>query len=114
MAENQTTSVMGSRKIADKMNEIFENQGRLNSSGKQFKISKSTICKYLNKELRKPRKLRKVFALNEKNKMRRIEYCQKLINDKIIGKNIFFTDETTIMCISYVKNEQIRLLREKN
>ena len=53
MAENQTTSVMGSRKIADKMNEIFENQGRLNSSGKQFKISKSTICKYLNKKLKK-------------------------------------------------------------
>ena len=112
MAENQTTSVMGSRKIADKMNEIFENQGRLNSSGKQFKISKSTICKYLNKELGKPRKLRKVFALNEKNKMRRIEYCQKLINDKIIGKNIFFTDETTIRCTSHVKNEQIRLSKE--
>ena len=44
--------------------------------------------------------------------MRRIEYCQKLINDKIIGKNIFFTDETTIRCTSHVKNEQIRLSKE--
>ena len=71
MAKDKTTSEMSSRKIANEINNKFEAEGRIDSKGKQFKISKSTICKYLNKQLGKPRKLRKVFALNEKNKKKK-------------------------------------------
>ena len=59
-------------------------------------ISKSTVCTYLNNILRKPRKIKKVFALSDKNKGNRGKYCQKLINNGILGKNIFFTYETQI------------------
>ena len=72
MAKDKTTSEMSSRKIANEINNKFEAEGRIDSKGKQFKISKSTICKYLNKQLGKPRKLRKVFALNEKKKKKEL------------------------------------------
>ena len=50
MAENETTAEMSSRKIADKMNKLFESEGTMNVKGKKFKIGKSTICKYLNND----------------------------------------------------------------
>ena len=59
---------MGSRKIADIMNNLFQSEGRMNAKGKKFKIGKSTICKYLNDDLGRPRKIRKVFSFSEKNK----------------------------------------------
>ncbi len=55
MAKDKTTSEMSSRKIANEINNKFEAEGRIDSKGKQFKISKSTICKYLNEQLGKPR-----------------------------------------------------------
>ena len=112
MAKDKTTSEMSSRKIANEINNKFEAEGRMNANGKQFKIGKSTICKYLNKQLGKPRKLRKVFALNEKNKKKRVDYCENLIKNKIKVKNIFFTDETSIKCSSFPRGEQIRLSEE--
>ena len=114
MAENKTTTEMSSRKIADKMNKLFESKGRMNAKGKKFKIGKSTICKYLNNDYGRPRRIRKVFALSEKNKKKRVNYCENLIKNKIIGKNIFFTDETAIKCSSFSRGEQIRLSKENS
>ena len=71
MAENKTTTEMSSRKIADKMNKLFESEGRMNAKEKKFKIGKSTICKYLINDFGRPRKIRKVFALSEKNKKKK-------------------------------------------
>ena len=49
--------------------------------------------------------------MNEKNKDERVKYCQKLINNNILGRNIFFTDETQIKCTNFV-NERIRLSKK--
>ena len=96
LAENKPTSIASSRKLAKEMKR------------RGITISKSSICTYLNERLGKPRKIKPVFALNDKNKIKRVEYCQKLIDNHIIGKNIFFTDETQIKC-EYAKNKKIRL-----
>ena len=72
MAENKTTAEMSSRKIADKMNKLFESEGRMNAKGKKFKIGISTICKYLNNDFGRPRRIRKVFTLSEKNKKKEL------------------------------------------
>ena len=96
LAENKPTSIASSRKLVKDMKKIGIN------------ISKSSICNYLNERLGKPRKIKPVFALNDRNKAKRVEYCQKLIDNNIIGKNIFFTDETQIKC-EYAKNKHIRL-----
>ncbi len=74
-AKNKTTSISSSRKIALEINKKLENEG------KNITISKSTICSYLNNSLGKPRKIRKTFALNEKNKQRRVEHCENLIKN---------------------------------
>ena len=68
MAENKTTAEMSSRKIADKMNKLFESKGRMNAKGKKFKIGKSTIFKYLINDFGRPRKIRKVFPYLKKQK----------------------------------------------
>ena len=58
MAENKPTSEMGSRKIAEIMNEELKKKGKT--------IGKSAICNYLKKNGIKALKMKKVFALNEK------------------------------------------------
>ena len=103
MAENKTTAEASSRKLARDFNKKLEERG--------ISISKSTVCTYLNDGMRRPRSIRPVFALNDKKKEKRVKYCQKLIDNGILGKNIFFTDETQIKC-SLAKNKQIRLSKE--
>ena len=103
MAENKTTAEASSRKLAREINKKLEERG--------ISIGKSTICTYLNDGLGKPRSIRPVFALNDKQREKRVTYCQKLIDKGILGKNIFFTDETQIKC-SFAKNKQIRLSKE--
>ena len=55
LAENRTTSDMGSRKITMLMNEKFKKEGR------KLTISHMTTCRILNKNMGKPRKMKKVF-----------------------------------------------------
>ena len=102
LAENQTTSNMGSRKIAILMNKKFKDEGR------DLTISHMTSCRILNKNLGKPRKIKKVFSINNKKKQERIKYCNKILELKLKGKDIFFTDES-IMDLSPFVNEKIRL-----
>ena len=54
MAENQTTSNMGCRKIAAIMNEKF------NKMGSKLRVSKATVARILKKYYGKPRK-KKIF-----------------------------------------------------
>ena len=65
LAENKTTSMMGSRKIASIMNEKFKDQG------KETRIINVTICKYLNEGLGKPIKIKRVFVADNKKKRRK-------------------------------------------
>ena len=62
MAENQTTSNMGSLKIAAIMNEKFKREGR------NMRVSRTTICKILRNYLGKPRKMKRLFYVNKKKK----------------------------------------------
>ena len=103
MAENKTTAEASSRKLTRDINKMLKKRG--------ISTSKSTTCNYLNNGLGKPRRIRPVFALNDKQREKRVIYCQKLIDKGILGRNIFFTDETQIKC-SYAKNKQIRLSKE--
>ena len=92
MAENKPTSIASSRKLAKYMKR------------RGINIDKSSICTYLKEKMGRPRKIKHVFSLNDKNEIKRVEYCKKLIDNNIIGKNIFFTDETQIKC-EYAKNK---------
>ena len=54
------------------------------------------FSRILNKELGKRRKIKRVFYLSKKNKIKRVEFCKKMIEKGISGKNILFTDEAII------------------
>ena len=70
-------------------------------------IIKMTVCRIVNKELREPRKIKRVFYLSKK-KMKRVEFCKKIIEKNISGKNILFTDEAIIDMGCYT-HDSIRL-----
>ena len=105
MAENQTTSNMGCRKIAAIMNKKFEEKG------KKIRISRTTVAKYLKNYYGTPRKMKKVFTTNDKKKEERIKFCQKILDMKLEGKDLFFTDESQMDCSPFV-NEHIRISPE--
>ena len=105
LEENKPTSEKGSRRIAYIINK------KLKDDGKKITIHKATICRILNKELGKPRKIKRTFFLSKENKKRRVEFCQKMLSRKIKGNQILFTDETAIDMGSYT-NDSIRLSKE--
>lgn len=74
-------------------------------------ISKPTVCRILKKEYGAPRKIKKVFYLNQKQKEQPIEFCKMMLERGIKGDQIFFTDETKIEMGSYI-NDHIRLSKE--
>ena len=76
-----------------------------------MKVSKATICRILNKEYCKPRKIKKVFFLNKKQKEERVKFCKMILDKGIKGEQIFFTDETNIEMGPYV-NDHIRLSKD--
>ena len=96
---------MSSSKITNTIN------SDLISEGKKIQINKSTVCRILNAEIGKPRKIKKAFYLTEKQKGERVEFCQNILKQNISGKNILFTDETKIEMGSYI-NDSIRLSEE--
>ena len=76
------------------------------------KVSKATICRILNKEYGKPRKIKKVFFLNKKQKDERIKFFKTILEKGIKGDQIFFTDETKIEMGAYL-NDHIRLSKDR-
>ena len=105
LVENKPTSEMSSSRIANTINK------QLKDDGKTITIHKSTICRILNKELGKPRKIKRTFILSKENKKRRVEFCQKMLSKNIKGNQILFTDETVIDMGSYT-HDSIRLSKE--
>ena len=61
----------------------------------------------------KPRKIKKVFSINNIKKEKRIKFCNKIKELGLNGKDIFFTDEC-IMDLSPFVNEKIRLSKENS
>ena len=100
-----TTSSMSSRKIASLMNEEFK-RDNINIT-----ISKDSVNRYLKAEFGKPRKIRKVFHLTNKQKKERVEFCESMLEKDISGIQIMFTDETQIKTGSFIK-DSIRLSPE--
>ena len=47
--------------------------------GLNLSITKMTVWRILNKEFRKPRRVKNGFFLSKKNKMKRVEFCKKMI-----------------------------------
>ena len=106
LAENKTTSDIGSRKITLLMNKIFDKEGR--------NLTKSHMTtRFSNKNIGKPRKIKKVFSINNIKKEKRIKFCNKIKELGLNGKDIFFTDEC-IMDLSQFVNEKIRLSKENS
>ena len=73
MAENQTTSNMGCRKIASIMNDKFEKEG------KNLKVSKATVARILKKYYGKPRKMKRLFCTNNKKKKKESNFVKKFL-----------------------------------
>ena len=76
-----------------------------------MKVFKKTVCRILNKEYGKPRKIKKVFFLNKKQKDERVKFCKMILEKGIKGEQIFFTDETKIEMGAY-GNDHIRLSKD--
>ena len=70
MAENQTTSNMGCRKIASIMNENFK------TKGSNLRVSKATVCRILKKYFGKPRKMKSFFVLKIKKKKKESNFVK--------------------------------------
>lgn len=75
---------MSSNKISNIINK------KLKEDGTNLSITKMTVCRILNKELGKPMKIKRVFYLSKKNKMKRVEFCKKMIEKNISGKKIYY------------------------
>ena len=92
---------MSSNKISNIINK------KLKEKGKNLSIIKMNVGRIL-----KPRKIKRIFYLSKKNKMKRVEFCKKMIEKNISGKNILFTDEAIIDMGCYT-NDSIRLSDNK-
>ena len=109
MASNKTTREMPGGLIAIKINNMLKNDNVLDKNGKLLTITKSQVNRILKDKYGKPIKVRKVFYLNETAKKKRLEFCKKIVQMGIKGKNIFFTDETRMDTAPNTKGESIRL-----
>ena len=105
LAKDKTTSAMSSARITKYIN-LMLGRDKMNIT-----VSKATVCRILKKEYGKPRKIKKVFFLNQKQKDQRLTFCQKILDKGIKGEEIFFTDETKIELGSFI-NDHIRLSKE--
>ena len=109
LASNKTTREMPGGLIAIIINNQLKKDNILDKNGKILSITKSQVNRILRAKYGKPLKVRKVFYLNEEAKKKRLEFCQKIIQMNIEGKNIFFTDETRMDTAPNTKGESIRL-----
>ena len=84
LAKNKFTGIenASSRKIAKKINKKFGIQ-----------ISHATANTWLNDEVGKPKKATTTFLIKKKNKQRRMDFAKMILEKKITGDQIFFTDE---------------------
>ena len=83
-AGNKLTSIqfVSSKDMTEKINENFG-----------IGLSQTTVRRYLKKVLSRAYKIKRSFTLTEENMRERYEFCKTLIENKIKGKDIFFTDE---------------------
>ena len=68
-----------------------------------MKISFTTVSNYLREIYGKPKKIRKVFFLSEAQKIKRTEFCHKILEKGIDSRSILFTDECSFDLGSYIQ-----------
>ena len=56
-----------------------------------MKVSMATICRILNKEYGKQRKIKNFFFLNKKQIVERIKFCKIILEKCVKGDQIFLT-----------------------
>ena len=103
LARNKTTSTMSCRKIARIINTSFSKRNIM-QNGKPLNISFKTVSNYLKEVYGKPKKIRKVFYLNESQKKKRLEFCRKILEKGIDPKSIMFTDECKFDLGAYTRD----------
>ena len=84
LAKDKTTSTMSSARITKYINLMLQ-RDKMNMT-----ISKATVCRILKKEYGKPRKIKKVFYLNQKQKEQRLKFCQMILEKGIKDDQIIF------------------------
>ena len=108
MAKNKPTSSMSCRKIARMINNVLRLKNERDNKGNILSISYKTVNNILKDYYGKPKKIRKVFYLSEKNKEQRFQFCKMILERKINFDEIMFTDESKISMGSYT-HDFIRL-----
>ena len=96
------------RIISIKINKMLEKDNALDKKGKLLSITISQVNRILKEKYGKPLKIKKVFYLSEEALEKILEFCKKIINMNLEGKNIFFTDKTKIVTSPNTSNESIR------
>ena len=96
LGSNKTTREMPGGLIAIKINKSLKRNKITNKEGKILSISHSQVNRIFKKKYGTPVNVKSVFYLNEKNKKQRLEFCKKILDLGLEGKNIFFTDECKI------------------
>ena len=87
-AANKKLAEINGRVLADEVNKKLKKDNILNKKGELITISKSLINRILKGKLGKPRKMIKVFYLNEAHK-KRVQFCEKLLKKISKGKTFF-------------------------
>ena len=83
LAKDKLTSDMGARKIADIINKELEENNVRDTKGNILSIEKTAVNRYLKNALGRPRKVRRVFYLNGKQKKEREKFCESILNKRI-------------------------------
>jgi len=96
LGANKTTKEMSGGLIAIKINKRLKEDGALDKKGKPITITRRQVNNILKEKYGSPVNIRTVFFLNEETKKKRVEFCKKVLEMGLEGKNIFFTDETKI------------------
>ena len=103
LTRNKTTSTISCRKIARIINISFKKRNIM-QNGKPLNISFKTVRNYLKEVYGKPKKIRKVFYLNESQKKKRLEICHKILEREIEPKSIMLTDECRFDLGAYTRD----------
>ena len=78
-------------------------------------VSKATVCRILKNEFGKPRKIRRVFYLNSKQKEQRLKFCEEILNRGITWEKFSFLMKRRLkwalmlmITFDYLKKTKIR------
>ena len=109
LASSKTTREMPGRLISIKINKMLEKDKIIDKKGKLLSITKSQVNRILKEKYGKPLKIKKVFYLDEDAMEKRLNFCKKIIDMNLEGKNIFFTDKKKVDTAPNISNESIRV-----